>query len=299
MKKKGSSINWGKVKSGIFVWVVLVPILIQYTLTSVLPMLISFFLTFTNWSLIGTWNFIGLDNWKRLLSDTAVWHSLKVSVLYTLYVVLPTVIIGLLLALAVNTKKKGTGFFKSAWFFPVITSTVVVACIWRWMFTAEENGIINTVLGIFGIKPQFFFGKDLALFTVALLGIYQSIGTAMVYFYAGLKGIDADLHEAAKVDGATSWQAFFRITLPLLRPTMAFVLITLTSSALKVFDSVYTLYNQTGGPQNSADTLVMRVYRTSFFSLEMGYGSTIAYLLFVIILIISVIQYRITNKDIF
>lgn len=283
-------------KSVMFVWVVLIPILIQYTLTSVIPMLINFFLTFTDWSLVGSWKFIGLENWKRLFSDSAVWHSLKVSVLYALYVVIPTVIIGLLLALVINSKKKGTAFFKSVWFIPVITSTVVVASIWRWLFTAEETGIVNQVLGIFGIQPQFFFGTKLALATAALLGIYQSLGTSMVYFFAGLKGIDSDLHEAAKVDGCTGKQAFFHITLPLLRPTMTYVLITITSSSLKVFDSVYTLYNQTGGPQNAANTLVMHVYRTSFFGMEMGYGSTIAYLLFIIIMIISVIQYRFTNQ---
>lgn len=298
MKKRGESIRWGRMKSGLFVWIILIPVLIQYTLTSVVPMLISFFLTFTDWNLVGAWKFVGLDNWKRLLSDAAVWHSLKVSVLYALYSVIPTMVIGLLLALAVNTKKRGTAFFKSAWFFPVITSVVVVASIWKWMFTAEPDGIINQALSLIGIAPQFFFGTQLALLTVAVLGIYQSAGTAMVYYYAGLKGIDGNLYEAAKVDGCTGMQAFFHITLPLLRPTMAYVLITLTSGALKIFDSVYTLYNQTGGPQNVANTLVMHVYRTGFFNMQMGYGSTIAYLLFIIIMIISVIQYRITNRDV-
>lgn len=298
MKKRREGLKWDRIKSGMFVWIILIPILIQYTLTSVVPMLVSFFLTFTDWNLVGTWNFVGLDNWKRLFSDQAVWHSLKVSVLYALYSVIPTVVIGLLLALAVNTKKKGTAFFKSVWFFPVITSVVVVASIWKWMFTAEADGIINQVLGFFGIEPRFFFGTRLALVTVALLGIYQSVGTAMVYYYAGLKGIDTNLHEAAKVDGCTGAQVFFHITLPLLRPTMAYVLITLTSGALKVFDSVYTLYNQTGGPQNAANTLVMHVYRTGFFNMQMGYASTIAYLLFVIIMAISVIQYQVTNRDV-
>lgn len=298
MKKKGLVKNRMKFKSLAFVWIILIPVLLQYTLTSIVPMIMSFVITFTNWSLIGSWEWVGLDNWIAVFQDAAVWHSLKVSVLYALYTVIPTVVIGLGLALLVNTTRWGANFFKSAWFFPVITSSVVVASIWKWMFSAEESGIINQLLGLLGISPQFFFGTKLALFTVALLGIYQSVGTAMVYFFAGLKSISPDLHEAAKVDGCTGLQAFFRITLPLLRPTFTYVFIILTSSALKVFDSVYTLYNQTGGPQNAANTLVMHIWRTSFFNMKMGYGSTIAYLLFAIILVISLVQFRLTNKDV-
>lgn len=297
MKRKNGR-SWSKVKSGMFVWIVLIPILIQYTLTSVIPMLISFFLTFTDWNLVGTWHFIGLDNWKELLSDRAVWNSLKVTIVYSLYVVIPTLVIGLLMALAINTKKRGRSLFKGIWFIPVITSTICIASVWKWLFTADESGIVNQILGFFGIKPMFFFGTDLALFTAALLGIYQGVGTAMVYFFAGLKGIDTNLHEAARVDGCSGVQVFFHITLPLLRPTIAYVLITISSGALKVFDSIYTLYQRTAGPQNVADSLVMHVYRTTFFSMRMGYGSTIAYLLFVIIMIISIIQYRLTNQDI-
>lgn len=297
MKKK-SGRSWSKIKSKMFVWIVLIPILFQYTLTTVVPMLISFFLTFTDWNLVGTWHFIGLGNWKELLSDSAVWNSLKVTVVYALYVVIPTLVVGLIMALAINVKKKGASLFKGIWFIPVITSTVCVACIWRWLFTAEKTGIVNQIVGIFGIEPVFFFGPKYGLFTAALLGIYQSVGTAMVYYFSGLKGVDTDLEEAAKVDGCTGMQAFFHITLPLLRPTIAYVLITVSSSALKVFDSIYTLYQQTGGPQNVANSLVMHIYRTVFFGMRMGYGSTIAFLLFLIIMVISVIQYRITNRDI-
>lgn len=287
-----------KRNSNLFVWIVLIPVIAQYTLTSIVPMLISFFLTFTDWNLLGMWHFTGIQNWIRMFSDSNVWHSFAVTIEYAFLVVVPTLVIGLLLALAVNTKKSGTGFFKSAWFFPVITSQVVVASIWKWLFSGESNGIINEMLGLLGIEAQFWFGPGLALFTVALLGIYQSIGTAMVYFYAGLKSIPEELVEAAKVDGCTGLRAFWHVTLPLLRPTMTYVLITLSSQSLKVFDSIYTLYDQTGGPQNVANSLVMLIYRTSFFNMQMGYGSTIAYLLFFIILVISLIQYKLTNTEI-
>ena len=280
-----------------FVWIVLIPVLIQYTLTSVVPMVMSFVLTFTDWSLMGTKRFIGGANWAALVQDPEVWNSLKVTLLYALYVVIPTVIVGLGLALIINSKRRGVGFFKATYFFPVITSTVVIASIWKWLFVANDTGVINQMLGMFGIPPQFFFGTDLALVTVALLGIFQSVGTTMVYFYAGLKGIPSDLIEAAKVDGCNGRQSFLRITLPLLKPTFAYVLIIMTSGALKVFDSIYMLYNQTGGPQNVANSLVMHTWRTSFLLMRMGYGSTIAYVLFFLILLVSIAQFALTSRD--
>lgn len=280
-----------------FIWVVLIPILIQYTLTTMVPMVMSFVLTFTNWSLMGVKKYIGLENWKRLLSDPEVWNSLKVTVTYALYVVIPVVVIGLILALIINQKRRFVGFYKGTYFFPVITSSIVLASIWKWLFVATDTGVINQLIGLIGIPPQFFFGQDLALFTVALLGIFQSLGTSMVYFYAGLKGIPTELIEAAKVDGCTAVQSFFRVTLPLLKPTFAYVLIIMTSGALKVYDSIYMMFNQTGGPMNAANTLVMHTWRTSFTMMQMGYGSTIAYVLFFLILIISIIQFTVTNRD--
>lgn len=280
-----------------FIWVVLIPILIQYTLTTMVPMVMSFVLTFTDWSLMGVKKYIGLANWKRLLSDPEVWNSLKVTVIYALYVVIPVVVLGLILALIINQKRRFVGFYKGTFFFPVITSSIVLASIWKWLFVATDTGVINQLIGLIGIPPQFFFGQDLALLTVALLGIFQSLGTSMVYFYAGLKGIPTELIEAAKVDGCTAVQSFFRVTLPLLKPTFAYVLIIMTSGALKVYDSIYMMFNQTGGPMNAANTLVMHTWRTSFTMMQMGYGSTIAYVLFFLILIISIIQFTVTNRD--
>ena len=260
-------------------------------------MVMSFVLTLTDWSLLGVKHYIGLANWKRLLTDPEVWNSLKVTVLYALYVVIPVVVLGLILALIINQKRRFVGFYKGTYFFPVITSSIVLASIWKWLFVATDTGVINQLIGLIGIPPQFFFGKDLALFTVALLGIFQSLGTSMVYFYAGLKGIPTELIEAAKVDGCSARQSFFHVTLPLLKPTLAYVLIIMTSGALKVYDSIYMLFNQTGGPMNAANTLVMHTWRTSFTMMQMGYGSTIAYVLFFLILIISIIQFTVTNKD--
>lgn len=280
-----------RMKSLGFVWMVLIPIIIQYTATTFVPMAMSFILTFFDWSLLGKASFVGLGNWSAMLSDASVWQSLLVTLKYALLTVVPTIFLGLMLALMINVKLRGAGVFKAIYFFPVITSAVVLASIWKWFFSAEPDGVINQAVSILGIPPQFWFGKDMALTTAALLGIYQSVGTAMVYFYAGLKGVSGDLMEAAKIDGCTSFRAFTHVTLPLLKPTIAYVLIITTSSALKVFESIYVLFKQTGGPMNVAQTLVIKVYETSFVHMKFGYGSTIAFLLFIIILILSLIQY--------
>lgn len=299
--KKELFLTWirkDKVQTLLFIWSVLIPILILFILTSIVPLVLSLFATFFDWSLLGYRKFIGLDNWVRMLQDPAVWHSFKVTIIYTVITVIPSVVLGLLLAFIINHKVRFVGFFKSVYFLPVITSMVVIAGIWKWLFVADEEGFINQLLGIFGISPQFWYGKDLALITLALLGIFKGVGLIMVYYYAGLKAIPNELYEAARVDGSTALNSFFKITLPLLKPTTVYVLIVTTGTALRVFDSTYTLFNgQNGGPEGAANTLVYYVYRKSFFDLELGYGSTIGYLLFFIIFIISVVQYRLVKTD--
>ncbi len=292
MKTKTSIFKTAKFQSLFFVWIFLLPILIQYIIVSFIPLILSFVVTFYDWSLLGTKVFAGTKNWAAMLADKNVWNSLIVTINYTFMAVVPSVIIGMILALIVNAKVKGANLFKAIYFLPVITSTVVIAGIWRWLFVADETGIINQLLGFFGIPPQFFFGKELALITLALLGIYRGVGLIMVYYYAGLKGISGELYEAAKIDGSSPLNTFFRITLPLLNPTTIYVLIVTTAGALKVFDSNYILFGgHSGGPEGAANTLVYYIYKLSFYDLQMGYGSTVGYLLFAIILVISLIQY--------
>lgn len=287
-----------KIQTLFFIWSILIPILLIFILTSIVPLGLSLFATFFDWSLLGNKTFIGFKNWIQMLQDPIVWQSFTVTIIYAVITVIPSVCLGLLLAMIINRKIRFVGIFKSIYFLPVITSMVVVAGIWKWLFVADEEGFINQLIGFLGIPPQFWFGKDLALTTLALLGIFKGAGFIMVYYYAGLKGIPTDLYEAAEIDGSTGLNSFFRITLPLLKPTTVYVLIVTTGTALRVFDSTYTLYyGQTGGPEGAANTLVYYIYRKSFFDLQLGYGSTIGYLLFAIILIISVIQYRVIKTD--
>lgn len=287
-----------KIQSLLFIWSILIPILLLFLLTSIVPLGLSLVATFYDWSLLGTKAFIGLKNWIRMVQDPIVWHSFVVTIIYSVMTVIPSVFLGLLLAMIINRKVRFVGLFKSIYFLPVITSMVVVAGIWKWLFVADEEGFINQLIGCLGIPPQFWFGKDLALVTLALLGIFKGAGFIMVYYYAGLKGISTELYEAARIDGSSGLNSFLKITLPLLKPTTVYVLIVTTGTALRVFDSTYTLYyGQTGGPEGAANTLVYYIYRKSFFDLQLGYGSTIGYLLFAIILVISVIQYRVIKTD--
>ena len=168
----------------IFIWSVLLPILLCYTATTIAPMILSFVLTFFNWNLLGRKTFVGFSNWVALFADKGVWNSLVLTIKYALVCMIPSVIIGLMLAMIVNTKKRGSGVFKAVYFLPVVTSWVVISGIWRWLFVADETGIINQLLGYLGISPVFWLGKDMALITLALLGIFKQVGIIMVYFYA-------------------------------------------------------------------------------------------------------------------
>ena len=290
-KRNEESLQRGKRNNLIFIWGVLTPILICYTVTSVFPMFFSFVLNFYNWNLLGQKTFVGLDNWKTMIADAEVWKSLKITIEYSLLCMIPSVVIGLTLAMIVNAKIAGASIFKSIYFLPVVTSWVVITGIWRWMFSAEDAGIINQLIGYLGIPPNFWLGKNLALVTLALLGIFKQVGMIMVYFYAGLKGISGDLYEAARIDGSSAFNTFVRITLPLLKPTTTYVMIITLAATMKVYDSTYILFIQSGGPENSANTLVFHIWKTAFQFMKMGYASAISMLLFLIILISSLIQY--------
>jgi multiple sugar transport system permease protein len=284
-----------KRKERIFVWIVLIPVLAQYTLTSVVPLFFSLFITFYDWSLMGFSRFAGVKNWVNMLKDPGVWGSLQSTVNYALLTLVLSVVIGLALALIVNTKLKGMGFFKALFFLPVVTSAIVVSNMWRWFFSGDAEGIVNALLGKFGIEPLYFFGPQLAIVTVALLGVYKGVGLIMVYFYAGLKGIPCELYEAARIDGASSAGAFFKITLPLLTSTFQYVLIVTTAGALKVFDSIYTIWPNGSAPRG-VNSLVYYIYRVGFYDTRMGYASTIGYLLFFIIFAISFVQYVVLDR---
>ncbi|WP_412886458.1 carbohydrate ABC transporter permease [Bacillus sp. 1P06AnD] len=285
--------NWNKYG---LVYIFLIPIIIHFAVFQLFPILFSFILTFTNWPVIGEPKFIGLKNWLALFKDPLAWKALWNTVIFSLYYIVPTMVIGLILALMINTGKRGTGFFKGLFFLPVVTSFVVISGIWEWLFKGTESGLINMLLSVFGIDPQLFFSSSSqAMIVLAGLSIFKVCGSTMIYYYAGLQSMPEELYEAARIDGASSWKIFWKITFPLLLPIHFYVAIITTIGSFQIFDSAFLL--TAGGPNYATTTIVYYLYQEGFVSLRLGYASVLAYVLFFIIFIISIIQKKFLGKE--
>ncbi len=285
--------NWNKYG---LVYIFLIPILIHFAVFQLFPILFSFILTFTNWPVIGDPKFIGLKNWLALFKDPLAWKALWNTVVFSIYYIVPTMVIGLGMALMINTGKRGTGFFKGLFFLPVVTSFVVISGIWDWLFKGTESGLINMLLSIFGIEPQLFFSSSSqAMIVLAGLSIFKVCGSTMIYYYAGLQSMPEELYEAARIDGASSWKIFWKITFPLLLPIHFYVAIITTIGSFQIFDSAFLLTS--GGPNYATTTIVYYLYQEGFVSLRFGYASVLAYVLFFIIFIISIIQKKFLGKE--
>jgi len=257
-------------------------------------------LSFTNYNLLrGTSQFIGLDNWRNVLSNYRVWHALRQTLIYSLYFIPGSMIVGFGLALLVNREGRATRFFRSIYFLPSITSAIVLSAVWKMLFTGQAQGIINSVLISLGFIEEpvaFFANRALVLPIIASLAIFMTAGINMVFFSGGLKGIPRSLYESAKIDGAGSVRSLFHITLPLLRPTILYVLIINTISSFQVFDVAFVL--TLGGPYYESTTIVYQIYQTGFREFRFGYAATISYLLFFVIAIIAVVQYKFLNTEV-
>ncbi|MEH7388077.1 sugar ABC transporter permease [Bacillus sp. JJ1521] len=282
-------------KNGL-VYLVMTPVLIHFLIFQVIPFIYSFILTFLNYRIIGTSEFVGLRNWKQLFQDDIALKSIWNTVLFSFYYILPTMALGLILALVIKSGIRFTKFFKGIFFLPVVTSFVVVAGIWEWLFSGTKSGFINYLLSFVGVDPQLFLSNSSqALIVLAGLSIFKVSGSTMIYYFAGLQSIPKDMYEAAKIDGASPLKSFWMITFPLLKPIHFYVLIITTIGSFQIFDSAYLLTN--GGPNFSTSTIVFYLYQIGFKNLNFSYAAVLSYVLFAIILIISLIQKKYFGKD--
>ncbi|MBT2758041.1 sugar ABC transporter permease [Mesobacillus foraminis] len=286
--------NWNKYG---LVYVFLTPILIHFAIFQLFPILFSFVLTFTNWPVIGEPQYIGMKNWLALFKDPLAWKAIWNTIVFSFYYIVPTMALGLILALLINMGKKGSGFFKGLFFLPVVTSFVVISGIWSWLFKGTEDGFMNMFLNLLGIEPQLFLSdSNQALIVLAGLSIFKVCGSTMIYYYAGLQSVPHELYEAAKIDGSSSWNTFWRITFPLLLPIHFYVAIITTIGSFQIFDSAFLLTS--GGPSQSTTTIVYYLYQEGFTSLRLGYASVLAYVLFIIIFCISLVQRKYMGKEV-
>ena len=276
-------------------WMFSAPSLILLILFLITPFLMAFIFSLTDQRLIPNLNvpteFIGLRNYVRLFSDETFYRAILNNFLFAAIVVPVQTAFALLLALLINQRLKGITIFRTIYFSPVVVTMVVVAVVWSNLFNPGQ-GFINKFLKFisFGsIKPLGWLQDPAYAFSaIMLLSVWQGVGFQMIIFLAGLQDIPAELYEASRVDGANKWQRFWFVTLPQLKNTTIFVVITTTILAFKLFTQVWVLTK--GGPQNSTMTTIVFLYRQGFRQLRVGYASTIAIVFFVIVLIISLFQ---------
>jgi multiple sugar transport system permease protein len=282
-------------KKNLVAYSFILPNLLGFTIFTLVPMLFALGLAFMSWDGANPIQFVGLKNFQKMLHD----ETFKISTFNTLYYVVCTVpatmVCSLFLAVLLNRPFKGRNIFRAIYFFPYVASLVAVAVVWNMMFH-PSMGPINNLLRVLGVQnpPAWSASTTWAMPTVILASIWKNMGYYMVIYLAALQGIPAELYEAARIDGATPWQCFKKITLPLLTPATFFVTMMLTISSFKVFDLVYVMTG--GGPGRATNVLVFTIYDSAFVSFEYGYSSAIAMVLFAIVLVITLLQFRMEKK---
>ena len=286
-----------ELKRNHFAYIVMIPVLIHFVLFEFGPFVFSFVLTFMDWKLIGSPKFVGLANWRDSFEDPLVWQALRNTTLFALYYVVPTIVLGFLQALLINTGLRGTKLFKIVVLTPFVTSGVIIAGIWQYIFKGSESGLFNYLLSYFGVEAQIYFSDpQLAMLVLAGLSVFRISGYLMIYYLAGLQSIPQHLYEAADIDGASSFEKTWYITLPLLRPIHFFVAIITTIGAFQVFEQMYVITK--GGPAFGTTTIVYYLYQVGFNMLRLGYATVVAFILFVVVFVLSLIQRRYLGKEV-
>jgi multiple sugar transport system permease protein len=289
-----SAKRWPRLRRWGVAYIYLFPSLLGAGLFILVPVIAVVVLGFFSWNLIGSPTYVGLANYHAIFTSTLFWSSLQTTAIYVVLTVGPLVVLSLGMAMLLRNKFMGAGVFRTIAVLPWLATPVAIGVIWEWIFN-PQNGVINNVLSFFGIAgPAWLSSFTLALPTVAFVTVWQFLGYNMLFFLAGLQGIPNSLYEACELDGANSLQRFFRITLPLLSPTLLFVTVIDMISSFQVFDTVYVMTN--GGPGYSTQVMNFSIYQHAFQFLQIGYASALSVILFVIILIVTVLQFLYFRK---
>jgi multiple sugar transport system permease protein len=294
VRKRKGSLQRGETLSGILF---VSPMLIGVVVLVLIPIVATLALSFSNWNFIAGWNglkWAGFDNFVKLYHDPVFIKSVKNNLIFLVAVPI-YMIISMVLAVIIDRYVYMKGFFKVAYFMPYIASIVAVATVWQVMFE-PSFGPINEFLKSVGIAnpPKWIADPSFALISIMMITVWTSIGFNMIIYMAGLQSIPKDLYEAADIDGANGWVKFSRITFPMLSSTSFFLLVTGIISTFKVFDIISVLTQ--GGPLNSTSLIVWDLYNTAFQSLNIGYASSMATVLFVLVLIITLLQWLAQKK---
>jgi len=266
-------------------YALLAPSLFGVVAFLLLPILVVVWLSLHRWDLLGSIEYVGGQNWRSVLGDSAFGNSLLVTLIFVAIVVPTQTVLGLVVAALLARGLPGSGLFRTLYVLPWICVPLAIAVMWRWIL-APTDGAVSTLLGH---SIEWLTDPGLALPVVSAVVVWANVGYVALFFLAGILAIPTDVHSAARVDGATAWQRFWRITLPMLRPTMFFVLVTGVVSTAQVFDTVYALTG--GGPENHTDLVAHRIYAEAFGAAAIGRAAVMAVVLFVILVGITVVQH--------
>jgi multiple sugar transport system permease protein len=274
----------------------ILPTVLGFLIFIIGPIIAAIFLSFSSYDLLSPPQFTGLQNYVKLFTDPRLQTIYYNTIFLTILAVTGNNVVGLILAVLINQKMPSPlrYFFRTAYFFPVLIALAYCAIIWQFMFQ-KDTGLINYYLSLVGVAPLHWLGnKDLVKPAVIILDVWKNCGFCMIVYLAGLQGIPTEYYEAAAIDGANPLQIFRRITLPLITPSVFFLVVINMIGALQMFDSVVVLTG--GGPGDSSRTLVMFIYEQAFQNFRMGYASAVALTLFMVIMLLTSIQFRVSQS---
>ena len=276
-------------------WTFILPNFIGFGILTLAPVLTLFYIAFTDWNAFGNANWIGPANFVRLFNDNSFRIALTNTITYAVMYIPLTLVVSLGLAMLLNTKLRGIAFFRTAAFFPYITSIVAIAMVWNILFS-PEYGPINQILRFIGIAdpPGWLTSPAWALPAVALISMWRDAGYYMILFLAGLQTIPRELYEAARMDGANGWQRFWNVTLPGLRPTTFFVTVMMVIGSFKILDLILVLTR--GGPGQATLVISQFIFREGFERNSFGYASAAAIVLFLLCISITIVQFMVNKR---
>jgi multiple sugar transport system permease protein len=274
----------------------LAPAFIGLTIFTLVPFLLSFYYSMTDYNVLSPPVWRGLANYEKLFQSRVFWVSLWNTFYYTIGTIPFKLIIGLALALLLNRALRGIAIFRALYYLPVVTATIAVSVIWLWIYN-PSYGLANMALEALGLPRQtWLLSPTLAMPSLMILGVWKYVGGTMIIYLAGLQGIPEMYYEAAAIDGANRWQQFWHITWPLLKPATFFNIVTLAITSFQVFEQMYIMTE--GGPGFATTTMVYEIYREAFERFHMGYASSLAVVLFVIVLALTLVNFKFGGSSI-
>jgi multiple sugar transport system permease protein len=266
------------------------PLMIPLAVYWIIPSLESLYYSLTNYSVVMPTSWVGIGNFTRMADDKLFWRSMGNTAYFTVISIPLLIVVGLVLAIAVNARIRFRNFFRVVFYLPLVTSTIALSMVWLWLFD-PHFGLLNVMLALFGVPPQQWLQSTTqAMPSIVIMSVWGGVGGTMLIYLAGLQGIPETLYEAARVDGANEWQAFWLVTLPMIRPVTLYVLVTSIIGSFQIFGPIFAMTN--GGPAFATTTIVHQIYVNGFRYFNMGYAAAQSWVLFVLLFGLSITNLR-------